>query len=131
MISRFVPKIIPVVIRPINPPITADAMGVQDILSPRQTVLPKANVTGAACSCARMNFTSNCVLGKTSKFIDLGLSPRHTQDQLKSVIVPDTRAGALTDNSNKITSSHGIADVTGDRVSEAKAYSDYINNSEF
>ena len=37
----------------------------------------------------------------------------------------------LTDNSAGLTSSQGIANVTADRVSEAKAYSDYIKNSEF
>ena len=35
------------------------------------------------------------------------------------------------DNSNGLTSRHHIAKVTADRVSEAKAYSDYIKNSEF
>ena len=35
------------------------------------------------------------------------------------------------DNSDRLTSSRGIVKVTADRVSEAKAYSDYIENSEF
>ena len=48
----------------------------------------------------RMNFTSNSVLGKTPKFVDLGLLPAHTTDKLKSVIKPATRAGGLTDHSN-------------------------------
>ena len=63
--------------------------------------------------------------------MDLGLSPAHTADKLKSIFVPATRAGGLMENSNGLTSSHGIAKVTVDRVSEAKAYSDYIKNSEF
>ena len=37
----------------------------------------------------------------------------------------------MTDNSNGLTSSHGISKVAADRVSEAKAYSDYIKNYEF
>ena len=78
LISPFVPKIIPVVIWPINPPINANAMGVQDILSPRETVLPKASVTDAARSYERMNVLSNSVFGKTQKFVDLGLSPANT-----------------------------------------------------
>ena len=219
LISRFVPNIIPVVIRPINLSITADMMGVQDILSPPQTVLPKASITDAACSCARifrwtsgkvsltnrdnatsrdisynensrlsshgpscignsvsptrtgnqdifnpshpstvkrgrnvepfdafidgfsainghctsyfsgvigleavsaevadvnlqerMNFASNSVLGETPKFVDLGLSPVHTTDKLKSVISPATRSGGLTDHSNWIASRHCIAE---------------------
>ena len=62
---------------------------------------------------------------------DLGLLPAHTADKLKSIFDPSTRAGGLTDNSNGLTSSHGIAKVTADSASEAKAYSDYIKNSEF
>ena len=55
LISRFVPKIIPVVIIPINPLVTADAVGVQYILSLLQTVLPKQSVMEAAHSCARIS----------------------------------------------------------------------------
>ena len=35
------------------------------------------------------------------------------------------------DNTDGLTSRHGISKVAADRVSEAKAYSDYIKNSEF
>ena len=35
------------------------------------------------------------------------------------------------DSSNELSSSHGIVKVTADIVSEAKAYSEYIKNSEF
>ena len=61
----------------------------------------------------------------------MGLLTAHTADKLKYVIDPSTRAGGLTDNTDGLTSMHGIAEVTADRVSEAKAYSDYIKNSEF
>ena len=81
--------------------------------------------------CERVNFASNSVFGENPKFVDLGLSPAHTVDKLKSIFVPATRSGGLTDNSDGLTSSHGIAKVTADRVSEEKAYSDYIKNSEF
>ena len=37
----------------------------------------------------------------------------------------------MTDKYDGLTSSHGIAKVTADRASEAKAYSDYIKISEF
>ena len=37
----------------------------------------------------------------------------------------------MTDNTDGLKSSHGILKVVADRVSEAKAYSDYIKNSEF
>ena len=59
------------------------------------------------------------------------LSTAQTADKLKSVIGPATRVRGLTDNTDKLTSSHGISKVAADRVSEAKAYSDYIKNSEF
>ena len=61
----------------------------------------------------------------------MGLSTAHTSDNLKSVICTATRAGGLTVNSNRLTSSHGISKVAADRVCEAKAYRDYIKNSEF
>ena len=61
----------------------------------------------------------------------MGISTAHTADKLKSVMGPTTRVRGLTDNSDRLTSSHGISKVAADRVSEAKAYSDYIKNSEF
>ena len=79
----------------------------------------------------KMNFASNSVFGITPKFVDLGLFPAHTADKLKSVIVPATRAGGLTDNSDGLTYRHRIAEVTADRVRKAKVYSDYIKKSEF
>ena len=61
----------------------------------------------------------------------IGLSTVHISDKLKSVIIPATRVRGLTDSFDGLTSRHGISKVTADRVSEAKAYSDYIKNSEF
>ena len=81
--------------------------------------------------CERVKFASNAVFGKNPKFVDVGISPAHTADKLKSVIGPATRVRGLTDNSNLLVSSHGIAKVAANRVSEAKAYSDYIKISEF
>ena len=37
----------------------------------------------------------------------------------------------MTDKTDRLLSSHGFAKVTADRVSEAKAYSDFIKSSEF
>ena len=54
LISRFVPNIIPIVIRPINPPTTANVMGIQRILSLDKTVFPKERFTGAARSCVQI-----------------------------------------------------------------------------
>ena len=79
----------------------------------------------------RMKFASNSVFGEAPKFVDLVLSSAHTADKLKSIFDPANRAEGLTDNSNGFASRHRIAEVTADRVSEAKAYSDYIKNSEF
>ena len=81
--------------------------------------------------CERVNFASNSVFGKNPKFVDKGISPAHKADKLNSIFVPATRVGGLTDNSDGLTSSHGIVKVTADRASEAKVYSDYIKNSEF
>ena len=74
MISRFVPKIIPVVIGAINPLVTANVVGVQDILSPHQTVLPKASVTDVARSCAHI------LWGTPGKVIRTGRDDSTPQD---------------------------------------------------
>ena len=79
--------------------------------------------------CKRVNFASNSIFGKNLIFLDLGLLPAHTADKLKSIFVPATRVGGLTDNSDGLTSSHGISKVAAVRVSEAKMYRDYIKNS--
>ena len=68
----------------------------------------------------RVNFASNSVFGKTPKFVNLGLSPAHTADKLKSIFSPATRSGGLRDNSDELASRHRIAEVTADRVSEEK-----------
>ena len=65
----------------------------------------------------RMNFAGNSVLSKTPKLVDLGLSPTHTADKLKSIIGPTTRSGGLTDNFDWIASKHHIAEVTEGIVS--------------
>ena len=126
LISRFVPKVVSVVIRTVDQPITDDVVGVQDLLSLHHTVLPKLSVTDAAYSCTRMNFVSNSVLSETPKFMDLGMSPAHTTDKLKSVIGPTTIYRSLMDHSKWLASRHIIAGVTEGRVIEVQAYSDYI-----
>ena len=52
LITQLVQKIILVVIGPINKLVTDDVSGIQEILGSHHTVLPKANVTDAAHSCA-------------------------------------------------------------------------------
>ena len=78
-----------------------------------------------------MDFASNSVIGKIPNFMDLGLSPAHTTDKLNSVIGPTTRVEGLTYRSDSLASRHGIEEVTVGRVSEKKAYIDYIKHSEF
>ena len=63
--------------------------------------------------------------------MDLGLLPANTADKIDSVFAPTTRAEGFTDSSNWLVSRHVIAEVAEGRVSKAKAYIDYIKNSEF
>ena len=63
--------------------------------------------------------------------MDLGLSPAHTADKLKSIFAPATRTGGLKNNYDGLTSRHRIAEVTADRLIQEKVYSDYIENYEF
>ena len=83
MIGQFVPKIIPVVIGPINPLVTADMVGVQDILNPHQTMLQKASVTDAACSCARIFLTP----GKVSHTARDNSTPWYVNSDEKSRLI--------------------------------------------
>ena len=88
-------------------------------------------VVTVSAEVAKINPRERMNLGRgvTPKFVDLGLSPTHTADKLNSIFAPATRAGGLADNSDWLASKHCLAEVIADRVSEAKAYSDYIKNS--
>ena len=72
----------------------------------------------------RMNFTSNSVLGETPNFVDLGILPSHTTDELKSSIGPATRARGLTGHSDWIVSRHRSAEFMDGRASKLQAYID-------
>ena len=65
---------IQVVVGPIAPLVTADVEGTQESLSPRQTVLPQANVTDMACPCVRIYRTT----GKVIKTERDSATPRDT-----------------------------------------------------
>ena len=54
LIGRFVAKIIPAAICPVDQLVTEDPLGIRDILGSCQTVLPKAIVTDAASCGARI-----------------------------------------------------------------------------
>ena len=58
--------------------------------------------------------------------MDYGLSPANTPDNLKFVIVPTIRVGRLTNASYWFPPRHYIEEITAERVSEAKYYSNYI-----
>ena len=61
----------------------------------------------------------------------LGLSPANTMDKLKYAIVPTIRVKGLTDVSDLLASRPGCKEVMVGRVSEEKAFSNYIKNNEF
>ena len=73
-----------------------------------------------------MNFVTNYVLGETLKFVDLRFLIVNTAEKLNSVFAPVTKAEGLTDHSYWLTSRHCIAEITADRVSEAKEYRNYV-----
>ena len=94
---------IQVVVGPINPLITADVEGMQEILSPRQTVLPQTNTTDATCPCAHIYQTTGKVIRterdiantretsssemrsrlsfQSPKFVAISVSPAQFRDQ--------------------------------------------------
>ena len=73
-----------------------------------------------------MDFASNSVVAESPNFMDFRLLPDNTTDKLKSVIGPTTRVEGLTNGYEWLASRHNIEEVTVERVSEAKAFSDYI-----
>ena len=73
-----------------------------------------------------MDLASNSVVAESINFMDLGLSPADKTYKLKSVIGPTNRVEGLTDGSDWLTSMHGCKEVTVGRLSEEKAFSDYI-----
>ena len=66
------------------------------------------------------------VLSESPSFINFGLTPANTPDKLKSVIVPTTRVGRLTNGSNWLPPKHNIEEVTVEIVGKQKEYRDYI-----
>ena len=72
------------------------------------------------------DFGSNSVVSESQKFMDFGLLSSNTPDKLKSVIVPATRVGRLTNGSDWLQYRNDIEEVTVERVSDAKSYIDYI-----
>ena len=78
-----------------------------------------------------MDFPSNSIVTKIPNFLDLRLSPANITDKLKLFIDPTTRVERLMNDSNWIASRHDIEEVTVERVSEAKLYSDYIFLNKF
>ena len=54
-----------------------------------------------------MDFASNSVVAESPNFLDLGLLPDNTADELKSVIGPTTSVEGLKDNSDWLASRHG------------------------
>ena len=83
LISRFVTKITPVVIRTVKPLVTANAVDVQEILIPHQTVFLKAIVTDTAHSCARILRTP----GKVSRTGRENSMPRDVKYNEKSRLI--------------------------------------------
>ena len=78
-----------------------------------------------------MDFGINSVVAESPNFMDFRLFPTNTTDKLKSVIYPPTRVEKLTNGSDWLASRHDIEEVTVERVSEEKLYSDYIFKNEF
>ena len=74
----------------------------------------------------RMDFASNSVVAESPNLMDFRLLPSNTTDKLKSVISCNTRVEGLRNVSDCLAYSHVIEEVTVERVSKAKAFSDYI-----
>ena len=78
-----------------------------------------------------MNFGSDTILYKSPNFIDFGLSPVNTTDELGYLFVPTKRIRRPTDGSNWLPPGHDISEVTAYRVSRTKAKNHYNFKIEF
>ena len=72
-----------------------------------------------------MDFGSDTVLSKISKFIDFGLLFVNTTDELRSVFIPITIFGRPTDGSNRLLPGYDISEATVDRLRWTKAKNHY------
>ena len=63
--------------------------------------------------------------------MDFRPSPANTTNKLKSVIGSTTRVEIFTTGSNWLASRHGIEKVAVERVTKAKAFSNYILENEY
>ena len=109
MISRFALKIIPVVTGTINLLINADVVGVQDILSTHQKVLPKASVTDPARSCAHIFRTPgkvSCTGRYDSTLWDVNSDANYRLSSPIPDSNPDSVSPARFENQEVISPSH-------------------------
>ena len=73
-----------------------------------------------------LDIGSNSVVAKSPNFMDFRLSPANTTYKLKSIIVLTIRVKRLMNGPNLLVSGNVIGKITVEKVSEAKAFSDYI-----
>ena len=63
--------------------------------------------------------------------MNLGISAVHTSDELGSFIIPATRIGSLTNESNWILPGHIIGEVTAAIMSTTRSEQNYISKTDF
>ena len=79
----------------------------------------------------QMNLTHDAVLIKSPNFMNLGILPVHTSDELGYVFVPTTRIRRLTDGSNCLPNGNRIDEVTADRVIRTRSEQNYNSTTDF
>ena len=73
-----------------------------------------------------MDFASSSVISESPNIMELGLLLVNPTDKLGSILGPNTIVEGIADGSDWIVSRHGFEEVTVERVSEVKVFSDYI-----
>ena len=78
-----------------------------------------------------MQFGSDSVVTPNPNFVNFRIASVNATDRLGLVSATTTILGRPTLSSDWLQHGHDIEEVTAEKVSEAKAYSDYILENEF
>ena len=86
-----------------------------------------ANIYSRCC----LKFTCDAVVTESPNFMNLGLLPVHTSDEIKSLSIPATIIGRSTDGSNWFLPGHLIGEVIAARMIRTRPEQKYSSKNDF
>ena len=79
----------------------------------------------------RINFTCDAILAEMPNFMNMGISPVHTSDELGSFKNPTTRIGRAINEPNCLLPGHLIGEVAANRIIRARSEQNYSSKTNF